>query len=70
MLGRFLVTLLGLLFVGWIAVIMNVDNSAIHIDHEMDHLESLRKNSLDIIALTKKQAAKNSARAMDNDSPR
>lgn len=55
MVGRFLVTLLGLLFVAWIAVIMNFHNVAIHIDHEMDHIESLRKSSLDIIALTKKQ---------------
>ncbi len=55
MLGRFLVTLLGLLFAAWIAVIVNYHNIAIHIDREMDHIESLRKNSLDIISLTKKQ---------------
>ncbi|XBS70755.1 hypothetical protein ABK905_06450 [Acerihabitans sp. KWT182] len=65
MLGRFLVTLLGLLFAAWIAVIMNVHNLAIHIDRGMDHLESLRKNSLDIISLTQKQdkaASRESAR--------
>ncbi len=62
MLGRFLVTLLALLFAAWIAVIVNYHNIAIHIDHEMDHLESLRKNSLDIISLTEKQRrAANSA---------
>jgi hypothetical protein len=57
MLGRFLIIILGLLFAIWIAVIINFHNFDIHIDHEMDHIESLRKNSLDSgIILNKKQA--------------
>ncbi|QWA12342.1 hypothetical protein GTU79_06230 [Sodalis ligni] len=68
MLGRFLVTLLGLLFAAWIAVIVNFHNLAIHIDRGMDHLESLRKNSLDIISLTEKQ--NRAARAESQDAAR
>jgi len=55
MLGRFLVTLLGLLFLAWIAVIVNFHNLAIHIDRGMDHIESMRKSPIDIISLTEKQ---------------
>lgn len=55
MLGRFLLIILGLLFAVWIAVIINFHNLDIHIDHEMDHIESLRKNSRDIMTLSEKQ---------------
>ncbi len=68
MLERFLVTLLGLLFAAWIAVIVNFHNLAIHIDRGMDHIESLRKNSLDIISLTEKQ--NRAARAESQDAGR
>ncbi|WP_213993432.1 hypothetical protein [Sodalis sp. dw_96] len=66
MLGRFLVTLLGLLFAAWIAVIVNFHNFAIHIDRGMDHLESMRKNSLDIITLTEKQESVANGESQDS----